>query len=806
MTTQYFCKNKDRWKKVKESNSINGIDYLEIASEDQRTLKIYFLHNLPGQADGIPATPPLTKDNIFIKGGVRVNNISVADSLNNPSIRENVLTVIVDNAGDFSTYTLKIAGSIIDLDKPPNGFDVQLSSIDFSFKINCPNEFDCAVQTSCPPEKGEEPDINYLAKDYSSFNRLMLDRLSSLLPRWKERNAADLQIALIEMMAYIGDQLSYYQDAVATEAYIGTSRRRISLKRHARLLDYAVHDGCNARAWVHVEIEKDGAQNLLLPQGTVLLTNNLLSKVAVTAEEADILVNGQNVFVFETMHDLVLHSSHNSISFYTWDDNDCCLPKGSTSAYLLNAPAIFFIKGDVLVFEELYSPVTGLKADADPAKRHVIRLKVAKPLNDQLTGKDVLYIEWNEEDALPFPLCLTSNYENEDDAIPVNEKSIARGNLVLADHGITQKKQTLIPSAATEDEKYYPYLPSNNITSTVAYNHNIQKSKAAAFSLMQDPHQALASVSLIDNNETWDAQQDLLASDRFATEFVVEREQDGTSYIRFGDDRQGKKPFNGFKPNVTFRSGNGKAGNVGREAISTIKWTIGGITKVRNPLPASGGNDAESMEEIRLFAPQAFRTQQRAVTEADYVEKTELHPEVQKASAKFYWTGSWHTVYIIIDRKGGKTVDDDFKQEIITHLEQYRMAGYDLEIKQPVFVPLSIELNVCVKPGYFQANIKQSLVIIFSNQNLADGTSGFFHPDNFTFGQPVYLSAIYARAMSVEGVASVEIKKFYRWGKVASDEIKNGLLKVDELEIIRVDSDPNFPENGIIDFKMLGGL
>jgi hypothetical protein len=49
------------------------------------------------------------------------------------------------------------------------------------------------------------------------------------------------------MLAYAADQLSYYQDAVATEAYLGTARRRTSARRHARLVDYFMHDGANAR-------------------------------------------------------------------------------------------------------------------------------------------------------------------------------------------------------------------------------------------------------------------------------------------------------------------------------------------------------------------------------------------------------------------------------------------------------------------------------------------------------------------------------------------------------------------------------
>ena len=75
------------------------------------------------------------------------------------------------------------------------------------------------------------------------------------MPQWQERNPADLGVALVELLAYVGDHLSYQQDAVATEAYLGTARRRVSVRRHARLVDYPMHDGCNARAWVQVQVE-----------------------------------------------------------------------------------------------------------------------------------------------------------------------------------------------------------------------------------------------------------------------------------------------------------------------------------------------------------------------------------------------------------------------------------------------------------------------------------------------------------------------------------------------------------------------
>ena len=86
------------------------------------------------------------------------------------------------------------------------------------------------------PVTPPEPRLDYLAKDYDSFRRLMLDRMAQLVPGFAERSPADFTVALVETLAYVGDHLSYTQDAVATEAYLGTARRRTSLRRHARPL------------------------------------------------------------------------------------------------------------------------------------------------------------------------------------------------------------------------------------------------------------------------------------------------------------------------------------------------------------------------------------------------------------------------------------------------------------------------------------------------------------------------------------------------------------------------------------------
>jgi predicted phage baseplate assembly protein len=247
--------------------------------------------------------------------------------------------------------------------------------------------------------------------------------------------------------------------------------------------------------------------------------------------------------------------------------------------------------------------------------------------------------------------------------------------------------------------------------------------------------------------------------------------------------------------------------------IANVVTTTTGFQDVRNPLPAQGGTDPEPIEQAQLYAPQAFRTQERAVTEADYAMVTERHPEVMKAEATLRWTGSWHTMFVTVDREGGQPVDADFRAQIRNFDEQFRLAGYDLEVEAPIFVPLDIAFTVCVAPGYFRSNVKARLLDVFSNRDLPDGRRGFFHPDNFTFGQPVYLSQIVATAMQVAGVLWVDTddippkpNHFRRWGQASHGETQAGFIKLDRVEIARLDNDPNEPENGKIDFYMEGGI
>jgi predicted phage baseplate assembly protein len=331
---------------------------------------------------------------------------------------------------------------------------------------------------------------------------------------------------------------------------------------------------------------------------------------------------------------------------------------------------------------------------------------------------------------------------------------------------------------------------------------------AAISATLADPRSARPSAVLtaaIDGlPTTWRPEPDLLASRGDAFAFTCETDTDATVYLRFGDDEHGRRPGTGTAFDTTYRVGTGTAGNVGAEALGHA-ITIAPVTGVRNPLPAAGGVEPESADEVRRDAPYAFLVQERAVTPDDWAEVTERDPGIQRAAATYRWTGSWHTVFLTADRFGGAAVDTAFETGLRAEVEQYRLAGYDLEINSPVFVALELGLTVCVVRDQFRSDVLAAVLEVLSDHVLSDGSLGLFHPNRFTFGQPVYLSAVYAAVHAVPGVDSVDVHTFQRLREPETTGLDGGVLPMGRLEIARLDNDPNFPEHGTLTLTMGGG-
>jgi hypothetical protein len=827
--TPYFCCDEHRRNAVRGSANLNGIDFLEVLDSDaptpadrQRILRVHFLK--------APAPPGIVPGNVAITGGERIRNVQ-PDKV---SYDGDVVVVHLTAYGDYSGYRLQLIkadGSSFDVTR----LDPLLSAVDFSFKVECPSDFDCAAPVpGLQPPKTMRAEIDYLTKDYAGYRQLMLDRLAVLMPQWQERNAADLGVALVESLAFVADQLSYRQDAVATEAYLGTARRRVSIRRHARLVDYFMHEGKNARALVHIGVSAD----LAVPKGTRLLTALSGQSTRVSADFLASTADSPAAETFETMHDVQLFQAHNRLPFYTWGNGRCFLPKGSSSA-TLKGQFPNLQPGGILIFEEVAGRQSGKPEDADSSRRHAVQLTKVTASSDPLGGAfeqpptthslDVTEIEWSVDDALPFALCLSARVGAPDGSqLPV-EVAVARGNIVLADHGSTVATDDLgqvpaptimyPPSAAggpcaiSDPRPVPPRFRPRLKNEPLAYAHPYDATRppSSAIAALQPPlTEAVPLIELtssIDGKSPtqWTARRDLLSSAADAPDFVVETESDGTAFLRFGDDVHGRRPTPGTKFSATYRTGGGTRGNVAAESISHAVLADSAVQQVRNPLPAAGGVEPEGIEDVRRKAPFAFRTQARAVTPQDYETLVGQHPQVQRAAAALRWTGSWWTVLLTVDRLGGQPVDAAFAGEIRKFVAPFRLAGHDLEVNGPTFVSIEIDARVSVAPGHFRSDVELALQRVFGNGLLPDGQRAVFNPDNFTFGQPVYLSPLYAAAQRVDGVRAIRIVTFQRQGQKSAEALEKGKLELGRFEIARLDNNPDFPERGVFRLALEGG-
>ncbi len=701
------------------------------------------------------------------------------------------------------------------------------SSASFLFHIDCATGFDCQTTEQCPPLAVNAPAINYLAKDYPTFLQVMLDRMTLLAPTWQERSPADLGVVLVEMLAYTADQLSYRQDVIATEAYLGTARLRTSARRHARLVDYFVNEGSNSRVWLRALLGSTAADGTPLPAGTRCATwfpgagTTVLAHESLAYQQA---INAGAVF-FETLPTTIaLESSLNEMPLYNWSDFPSCLAAGATHATLLGAfPAL--AAEMVLVLAEKLGPLTGDPADANPENRQAVTLTKVLVTEDPLTAQAVTEVDWAVEDALSFVACVSSVTDAAHGLANLTGVTVAWGNIVLADQGRSIGAPSDPTTTGPEQlgtvpaqGRFRPSLANPGLTFAPAAPMPTAPATAVPSALaISPPGTAVPEVTLVsigpEVSETeWAPApgQDLLSEDVLpdSYRFIVEMENDGTAYILFGDGTNGALPVQGTAFSAQYRVGNGSSGNVAREAVCLIDMdgVPSAVVGVTNPLPAQGGVDPETIGQIRQSAPMAFQTQERAVTAADYQALVAAYPGVQGAAATLRWTGSWSTVFITVERDQQAALQTAFIDDIVAYLDGYRMAGIDLQVEDGIQVPLYIQMSVCVQPYYLAADVEQALLAIFNAGTQPNGSPGLFNPGLLDLGAPFYLSPLVAAAQAVDGVASVQVGAFERMDQPGDQGLLAGVLLPQRLEFFVLDNDPNYPERGQFQLTVEGGL
>lgn len=840
-------------------NLPNGIRMMNVEIDSVNELAILELHFfninfLKEIVDKYTADKNSAKYIFPISGGVRLRagdalgqvQVDSSATLSQPAIEmpdedKPVLKLIVQPIGDYSTYTLELHSSGLN----DAIFDPLFSEIGFKFRPGCFNT-NCAPEWEIAPPPLEEPDIDYLAKDYDSFRLTMIAAMMKRVPGWQATSEADLDMVLAELFSAAADELSDYQDRVMNETYLSSARKRVSIARHARLMDYHIHQGNQASTWLAIEIEHDQGilkQFELNKNLKVWTGESKLDGVNKTDSENSV------VFISKNEEAQIVHQLLNSIGLYTWEDSIPVLKAGSTRADLklfdklyaddddvekatdeTSAKAVrdLIIDGEIkyLLIQEHLNPANGIFTGRDPSKRQLLKLKKdAAALRDPITNEWFVRVNWEKTDALRRDYCFTVDCPADSNGTAIGKVenvSLFHGNLVEVFHG---RREISIFKEKLEKSENLVFLPDTPL--------EFYYKKTRWGTICRLPETALAyqitpsggdvppvSTLIVEVEEAgggkdfWDEVPSLIHSDdsdENGDHFVVETDENRRSLIRFGNGINGKELSENAIVRCEYQYGEPLEGNIGADMLVNFELaTIDAmpntlqIRSIWNPFDVTNGRDIEPVMEIIRRVPEAFRSRQlRAVTLADYVARAQEIEGVSRAAAKYGWTGSWRTVRLTIDPLGTNELADELRVRVENYLDAVRLIGEDIEIRPPKFVPLEIKIGVCVLPDVWREDVSFVLEQEFSTGWTPDGRAGFFHPDRWTFGQPLFESQIIARIMQVVGIDHVISVNIKRW----SEATPGGkfFTKLRHNEIIEVLNDPDHQERGFIEFEVKGG-
>jgi len=790
--------------------ALNGIDYIEVGPGRTR-LFVHFLNTVAVRGS-LSGSRPVTITGGEIVTGIAVDPIDETTAWSADSLGRPVLALTVTGPGDFSTYRLAISSIML---------DPFLNQAPFRFTAGSPTGTDCAAPAPAVPEPAQEQvPIDYLAKDFGSFRQALSEFSTQRYPAWVERSEADLGVMLMEALAAMADELSYYQDRVLAESTLQTATQRLSAVRQARLVDYEPTPATAATAILQLEVNSPATgSGWKIDMSTPVLISALgADGTSVDFEIEDPVVGLAGAIGSPAPAWTRVDTRWNRASLglpYYWDDSQRHLPVGSTDFYLVGH-GLGLYPGQQLLLDTLAAD------SADPPVRELVTVSAPEETSDPLIGD-------------PPPTLLTHVFlqapTTDDHDLTI---TAVAGNIVPAVQGQRRSEEFVIPDPAKPPPG--PVVVRVGANSTPQdprpdYRYCLASGPLAWLattgqdaSLPAVPEIMLSSTAATGGStSSWAYQRWLLDAGSADQVFTLTPEQyspvltsngttwfdydgDGGTTTRFGDGTFGMSPLPGTQFSVLYRVGGGSAGNVPADAIANVapgQPQSSMIKTCTNPFPATGGTDAETMAQIRSRAPQKFRAEPLfAVLPGDFQAAAQSLPWVQQAATSFRWTGSWPAIVTRVDPAGAEEPTAAELRSLTELLDEERLAGYESYVLPPSYVSIDLRITVTARPGYYERQVMSSVLARLQPGTPPGGATGFFDHTQWSFGQPLESSALLAVIQTCSGVDGVDQVLYRRRGGLLRWVPLPQSLRIGAGEILRVDNDPNRPEAGSLQVRV----
>lgn len=197
--------------------------------------------------------------------------------------------------------------------------------------------------------------VAYRVGTYAQFKESLLARLSlsgePSLQALTTREDDDFTIALFDAWSVMADVLTFYQERIANESYLGTATERISVLELARLIGYELRPGVAAEAYIAFTLENaPGALGPALPANPSLAALQNLPPITIDPGVKIQSIPGPNEKpqLFETVETVNCRAEWNSISPRLTQPQSPL----NDGVLLFNGTNLTIKKGDVLLVRQ----------------------------------------------------------------------------------------------------------------------------------------------------------------------------------------------------------------------------------------------------------------------------------------------------------------------------------------------------------------------------------------------------------------------------------------------------------------------
>ena len=580
-------------------------------------------------------------------------------------------------------------------------------------------------------------------------------------PEWTDHNVSDPGVTLIELFAWMTDQLLYRVNRVPDRNYV----------KFLELIGIRLFPPSAARGDVTFWLSGPQPQPLRIPGGT---------QAATIRTEAD------QAIVFTTLDDLPIVPVSVTAAFTSADGKK--FADRTTEA--LNAR-------DFLAFEGQPKPgdllLIGL---SDPAPSNALRLRfkcTIEGVGVDPTWPPLAWEAWTGADWEACDLDLdTTGGLNRDGDVVVH---LPAGHAASV---IEKTRAGWVRARVTEAEEGQPFYSSSpnvrgleaaTVGGTAAAVHAdviVDEILGAAegvaggrFSVRHRPvvpGDRPMTLGVSDDEagwQEWTQVPDFADSGPDDRHFVLDavageisfgpavREQDGT--VR----QYGGVPPKGARIRVdAYLTGGGREGNLAPRAISVLKSSIAYVSRVENRRPMAGGVDGEDIENAKLRGPISLRTRGRAVTTEDFEHiALEAAPELARVRAVAAGDGvDAGSVRVLVvpaaEADAGRLrfdqllPSDETLARVAARLDECRVIGTRVLVEPPAYRGITIVARLRARPRVNPTRLQdEAMRAIY----------GYFHPitggpegTGWPFGRPVQVGEVYAVLQGLRGTELVE--------------------------------------------------